>query len=48
MPIEMSGKALSPELEEHRADKSLSIIGRLKPGVTADQARGELQAIAAC
>ncbi|OLC41345.1 MAG: hypothetical protein AUH43_24745 [Acidobacteria bacterium 13_1_40CM_65_14] len=46
MPIEISGKALSPNWKTDRADKSLSIIGRLKPGVTADQARGELQAIA--
>jgi predicted permease len=46
MPIEMSGKALSPNWKTDRSDKSLSIIGRLKPGVSAEQARAELQAIA--
>jgi len=47
MPIESSGKALSPNWKTDRSSKSLSIIGRLRPGVTLDQARSEAQAIAA-
>ena len=47
MPIETSGNALSPNWKTDRSSKSLSLIGRLNPGVTMEQARGELQAIAA-
>jgi putative ABC transport system permease protein len=46
MPIETSGQALGPNWKTDRSDASLSLIGRLKPGVGAEQARGELQAIA--
>src|SRR2546428_13354992 len=44
--VKTSGKALSPSWKTDRSDKSLPIIGRLKPGVSAEQARGELRAIA--
>jgi predicted permease len=46
MPIETSGQALGPNWKTDRSDASLSIIGRLKPGVGAEQTRSELQAIA--
>jgi putative ABC transport system permease protein len=46
MPIESSANGLSPNWKTDRASKSLSLIGRLKPGVTVDQARTELQTIA--
>ena len=46
MPIESSAHALSPNWKTDRASKSLSLIGRLKPGVTVNQARTELQTIA--
>jgi putative ABC transport system permease protein len=38
--------AISPELQAQRAAYWLTIVGRLKPGVTVEQARPEMEAIA--
>lgn len=36
----------TPEMESERGDSFFAIVGRLKPGVTLDQNRGDLNAIA--
>jgi len=46
VPIGSAGPALGPNAGVDRTRRTLSLIGRMKPGVTAARARGELQAIA--
>jgi predicted permease len=46
VPIETSGTALGPNWKTDRSNRALSIVGRLRPGVTERQAREEVRAIA--
>src|SRR5262249_44713195 len=46
MPLETSGEAIAPNWRTDRSTRPLSIIGRLRPGVTDGQAREELRTIA--
>jgi predicted permease len=46
LPIGSSGTALGSRWDIDRSQRTLALIGRLRPGVTREQARGELQLIA--
>jgi predicted permease len=46
LPIATSGQTLGPGWNADRSKRSLSLIGRLRPRVTLDQARADLQIIA--
>jgi len=46
LPIESSGTALGSRWEVDRSQRTLALIGRLRPGVTPTRAQAELQIIA--
>ncbi len=46
IPIGSSGQAMGPDWNVNRSRRTLSLVGRLAPGVTRDQARAELQIVA--
>ncbi len=46
IPIASSGRALGDHWESDRSQRTLALMGRLRPGVTREQARHELQAVA--
>jgi len=46
VPIATSGRVLGDRWEVDRTQRELSLIGRLRPGVTREQARQDLQSIA--
>ena len=46
LPIGSSGTALGSRWDVDRSQRTLALIGRLRSGVTREQARGELQLIA--
>jgi predicted permease len=46
LPIGSSGTALGSRWDIDRSQRTLALIGRLRPGVTRERARGELQLVA--
>ena len=46
LPIESSGTALGSRWDVDRTQRTLALMGRLRPGVTPAQARNELQLVA--
>jgi predicted permease len=46
LPIATSGQTLGPGWNTDRAKRSLALVGRLRPGVSREQARADLQIIA--
>ncbi len=46
LPIGSSGTALGSRWDVDRSQRTLALIGRLRPGVTREQAQGELQLVA--
>lgn len=45
VPIATSGQTLGPGWNDDRSKRSLSLIGRLRPGVSLEQARADLQIV---
>jgi len=45
VPIAVSGRALGPDWSTDRSTALFSVIGRLAPGVSAESARGDVQAV---
>jgi predicted permease len=46
VPIATSGQTLGPGWSADRSKRTLSLVGRLRPGVSIAQARGDLQIVA--
>jgi predicted permease len=46
LPIASSGTALGSRWDVDRSQRTLALIGRLRPGVTRERAQGELQSVA--